>query len=159
MLVGLSVILAISAPVDVGIPGTFGAVEFPLSAVRLADGEDACTLVSGVVPHDSWHARSHPTPPRTLGLVTSTRLAAEVPTGCQRRVVSGGSTPTSIPSSALSVVSGSLTVVFGYIQLRATPTINRSPRHPSLSAFSWSADRDHRVLMIAGTDALSPVSS
>ena len=38
--------------------------------------------------------------------------------------------------------------------------INRcmAPRHPSLSAFSWSADRDHRVLMIAGTDALSPGS-
>jgi hypothetical protein len=34
-----------------------------------------------------------------------------------------------------------------------------APRRPSLSAFSWSADRDHRVLMIAGTDALSPASS
>jgi len=88
-------------------------------------------------------ARSHPTPPRTLGLATSTRLAAEVPTGCQRRVVSGGSTPTSIPSSALSVVLGSLTVVFGYILLRATHRYTDKPRllpYDPQRCCSWDAD-------------------
>ena len=32
-----------------------------------------------------------------------------------------------------------------------------APRHPSLSVFSWSAHRNHRMLLIAGTDALSLV--
>ena len=37
-----------------------------------------------------------------------------------------------------------------------SPVTVHGPRHPSSSVFSWSAHRDHRMLMFAGTDCAQP---